>query len=103
RSSDLVNQVTGFVFGCQFHELVGYDYTDGQRLDADLLIHVDFLAIKEFFDIRMEDVEVHRSGPRPLAQLVGIREGIFEDFHDGQYTTGASFHAFYGFTTSADF
>src|SRR5690606_11278441 len=98
-----VDQVARLILSGQLHELIGNDYANRERFDTDFFVHVDFLAIKELFDVRVEDVEVHRAGSGPLTKLVGIGEGVFQDFHDGQYAASPAFHAFDGFATGANF
>ena len=61
-------------------------HTQRQRLDADLLVGILALGVQEAQDVRMVGVQVHRAGALPRAQLVGIRERIFQQLHHRNHT-----------------
>ena len=61
-------------------------HTQRQRLDADLLVGILALGVQKAQDVRMVGVQVHRAGALPRAQLVGIRERIFQQLHHRNHT-----------------
>src|SRR5699024_7195560 len=61
---------------------------DSQRksLDANLLIGVFTLSIKEAHNVRVVSIEVNSSRCMAMTQLVRIREDVLENFHDRDNT-----------------
>ena len=62
------------------------DDSDRQGLDADLLVGVLALGVEEGQDIRVVRVEVHGTCALTLAELVDVREGVFEQLHERDYS-----------------
>ena len=62
---------------------VGDDDAEGEGLDADLLIGILALRVKEAEDVGVVRVEVHGTGTLACTELVRVTERILQELHDG--------------------
>src|SRR5690554_1588228 len=97
-----VDQVARLVLLGQLHKFVRYYDPDGKRLDPYFFIHIDLFTVQELFYVRVEDVEINRTGSRSLSQLVCVGKRVFQNFHDWQYTSCTALYSFNGLTTGSD-
>ena len=81
-------QVHVLVLAGQLERDVRDDDTQGQRLDADLLVRVLTLGVQELHDVRVVRVQVHSARTLTRAQLVRVGEGVLEQLHDGHDAAG---------------
>ncbi len=65
-----------------------------QRLDADFFVGIFALGVEETHDIRMMGVEIDGAGTLARAKLVGVGEGILQEFHHRNDAGGLVFDLF---------
>ena len=59
------------------------DHAQGKRLNADLLVRVLTLRIKERHNIRVVRIQVHRARALASTELISIAKRVLKDLHDG--------------------
>ena len=81
-------QVHGFFIACQVESNIRDYHPQRQGLNPDFLVRIFPLGVQEFHNVGVVSVEINCARTLPRPQLVGVREGILEQFHYRNYPGG---------------